>query len=216
WIGAPADGFDVFSIGAVDGDGNRAEFSSIGPTADGRTKPILMAKGQGSTIADDGEGVTFGSGTSFSSPIMAGMTACLMQAYPNKTPGEIMESLKDSGNNSGSPDNYMGWGIPDFMQAFSILTIIENDDIYFRDLVNVFPNPFSRHLDMFVLYKNSGRLKYRLSDNVGKHILSGETDVRPGQVVSLSHGIDKLGDGVYFLQITMGNHTEVEKVFKVN
>ncbi|NOY51243.1 MAG: S8 family serine peptidase, partial [Chlorobi bacterium] len=30
WIGAPADGFDVFSIGAVDGDGNRAEFSSIG------------------------------------------------------------------------------------------------------------------------------------------------------------------------------------------
>ena len=84
YIGAPADGDSVFSIGAVDGSGNYAGFSSTGPTFDGRMKPNVVAQGQGSTIIDPWTGsVSYGSGTSFSSPITAGMIACLWQANPN-------------------------------------------------------------------------------------------------------------------------------------
>ncbi len=85
YVNAPADGDSVFSIGAVDASGNYASFSSIGPTYDGRIRPNVVAQGQSSAIISSFSGnVVTGSGTSFSSPITAGMVACLWQAHPDK------------------------------------------------------------------------------------------------------------------------------------
>ena len=110
YIGAPADGDSVFSIGAVDGSGNIAGFSSHGPTFDGRIKPNVVAQGSGTAIIDPGNGsVTFGGGTSFSSPITAGMVACLWQANPYKRNTEIMEAIQASGSLANEPNNQMGY-----------------------------------------------------------------------------------------------------------
>lgn len=48
----PSDGFSVIAVGAVDGDGNIVDFSSRGPTADGRIKPDVCALGLNDYVAD--------------------------------------------------------------------------------------------------------------------------------------------------------------------
>jgi len=214
WIGAPADGNNVFSIGAVTSSGSRASFSSIGPTADGRIKPVVMAQGQGSAIADGGSGVTTGSGTSFSSPIMAGMSACLIQAYPNKTPLEIQESLKQSANSASFPDNYMGWGIPDFMSAYSLLTTIEIGESL-KDFASVYPNPFIDDITIRLSYESADEVKLMLMDVNGRlifsevHNLSGNNE----QLI-ISNKIKKLNSGIYFLGITIDQRAEVKRIVK--
>jgi hypothetical protein len=123
YIGAPADGDSVFSIGAVDASGNYAYFSSTGPTYDGRLKPNVVAQGQGSAIVSAWSGIVLtGSGTSFSSPITAGIVACLWQAHPDKTNMEILEAIQQNGSQAGNPDNLLGYGIPDYFAAHNQLS----------------------------------------------------------------------------------------------
>ena len=79
---APADALNVLTCGAVDSAGNIAGFSSDGPSADGRIKPEVLADGVGvasvhSTNATGYQGI---SGTSLSTPLIAGSTALLLQA----------------------------------------------------------------------------------------------------------------------------------------
>ncbi|MEZ5083449.1 MAG: S8 family serine peptidase [Bacteroidales bacterium] len=124
YVNTPADGDSVFSIGAVTGAGNYASFSSIGPTYDGRIRPNVVAQGSGSTIisAYSGDVVT-GSGTSFSSPITAGMVACLWQAHPDKNNTEIMAAIEESGSLADNPTMLLGYGIPDYFAAHTLLSI---------------------------------------------------------------------------------------------
>jgi len=123
-IGVPADGDSVFSIGAVNSYGNYASFSSTGPTFDGRIKPDVVAQGSGSTVISAYSGnVVTGSGTSYSSPITAGMVACLWQAHPEKRNLEIMNAILQNSSQFTSPDTLLGYGIPDFYQAHTLLSV---------------------------------------------------------------------------------------------
>jgi len=122
YIGAPADGDSVFSIGAVNSLGSYVSFSSKGPTYDGRVKPNVVAQGSSSAIISPYTGnVSTGSGTSFASPITAGMVACLWQAHPGRKNTEIMAAIEQSGSQANNPDDLMGYGIPDYFAAHSTL-----------------------------------------------------------------------------------------------
>ena len=144
YITAPADAVSILTVGAVNASGNLVSFSSRGPTSDNRTKPDVMAQGSSSAIVNYVSGVPVGaSGTSFSSPIMAGVVACLWQAFPNKTASEIIEVVKMSGDRAATPDNNYGYGIPDFQLAFTRL--MDENDIALSDVM-VYPNPVSNQL----------------------------------------------------------------------
>ncbi len=114
-LGAPADGDSVLTIGAVDGTGLRSNFSSVGPTTSSppRIKPDVMAQGSAVRVASATNTTGYGSsnGTSFSCPLAAGAAALLVQARPNASPIEIMNSMRNTANNSLSPNNQYGWGI---------------------------------------------------------------------------------------------------------
>ncbi|MDH3268537.1 MAG: S8 family serine peptidase, partial [Ignavibacteria bacterium] len=114
-LGAPADGDSVVAVGAVDGSGIRASFSSVGPTTDppGRIKPDLMAMGEGVYVARSSSPTSYGysSGTSFSCPILAGASALLLEVDPSLTPIQLRELLKNTASQSNNPDNLYGWGI---------------------------------------------------------------------------------------------------------
>lgn len=122
YMGAPADGDSVFTIGAVNSSGNTVSFSSHGPTADGQTKPDVVAQGSGTYIVSASTGnVTTGSGTSYASPITAGMVTCLWSAFPDRKNTEIMQAIRESASQYATPDENLGFGIPDYMAAYDLL-----------------------------------------------------------------------------------------------
>jgi len=120
-LGAPADGDSVLTIGAVTSTGARSSFSSVGPTtsAPPRIKPDVMAMGSSVRVASATSTTGYGlsSGTSFSCPLAAGVVAMILQARPNATPMQVVNALRSTGSNAGSPNNQMGWGIINAVSA---------------------------------------------------------------------------------------------------
>ena len=214
-VGAPADGDSVMTVGAVDINGNRADFSSIGPTADGRIKPNSMATGAGATIAVGSSNIsTGGYGTSFSSPILAGMITCLWQSHPEMTAMEVMESVMESGSTASDPDNYMGWGIPDFTSADSILTSI-NPPAYENSKISVGPSPFSDELTIKVDIDTAETISVRLINIKGNIVLNRKYNVsKANNTIQLTYEISGLAQGVYFLTIDSERWTETVKVLR--
>jgi subtilisin family serine protease len=123
-LGAPADGDSVITIGAVTSSGTRANFSSVGPTVDGRIKPDVMAMGSNNYYAStSGNQYWNGSGTSFSCPLVAGVCALLLQKNPSLTPMEVLQLLRSTATQSGNPDNLYGWGIINALSAINLIIV---------------------------------------------------------------------------------------------
>lgn len=117
-ITPPGDAENVITVGAVNKYGVLAPFSSVGNTADGRVKPDVVAVGLGSDVMGTDGNLRHANGTSFSSPIMCGMVACLWQACSELTAKEIIELVRRSGDWAVFPDNIYGYGIPDLWKAY--------------------------------------------------------------------------------------------------
>ncbi|MCC7319220.1 MAG: S8 family peptidase, partial [Bacteroidales bacterium] len=212
YIGSPADGFKVFSIGAVDGTGARASFSSIGPTYDGRIKPDVMAMGQGTALANGNNNFTYGNGTSFSSPVMAGMTACLWQSNPNFTNTSIREAIKMSGSNATQPNSTFGYGIPDFYQANSFLTSIDTGEQRETNLLKVAPNPFQT-VERIQVFSQKPCLVRIFNSNAR---LVGEIAVANYQTNALRQVLNNLKAGFYTLSINTDDEVQIQKLIKIN
>lgn len=118
-LAAPADAFDILSCGSVDVSGTISSFSSRGPTADGRIKPEVCARGTSTYCAGSNDDFNFvyASGTSLSTPLVAGVAAQLISARPTLSPLLIMRALKETASQAATPDNAYGWGIINFPAA---------------------------------------------------------------------------------------------------
>jgi len=119
-ISVPADADSILAVGSVNGSGVYSFFSSTGNTADGRIKPDVAAQGENTCIANS-TGIFTGNGTSFASPTMAGMVACLWQGNPTQTNMQVIAAIKQSATQHVSPDSLLGYGIPNFCVADQIL-----------------------------------------------------------------------------------------------
>ncbi len=117
-INFPADANDILTVGSVNEHGVNAAFSAVGPTADGRIKPDVMAYGSPTSVITGRGAIISDNGTSFSAPLIAGMVACLWQALPHKTAKQIIKLVRLAGNNQLHPDNVYGYGVPDFWKAY--------------------------------------------------------------------------------------------------
>jgi hypothetical protein len=121
YILSPADGDSVIAVGAVTSGGNLADFSSVGPTSDGRIKPDVVTMGVGVTMVDPnqpGKSTTlFANGTSFSCPQVAGVCALLKQARPELSPVQIREAVRSTASRSQNPDMSFGWGVVNALDA---------------------------------------------------------------------------------------------------
>lgn len=117
-INFPADAKDILTVGSINEHGMNAAFSAVGPTVDGRIKPDVMAFGSPTCVITGRGSIINDNGTSFSSPLVAGMVACLWQALPGKTAKQIIKLVKLAGDNQQHPDNVFGYGVPDFWKAY--------------------------------------------------------------------------------------------------
>ena len=114
----PADTEGILTVGSMTSQKERSRFSSKGLTADGRIKPDLVALGSGSCVVVGSGEISYGSGTSFATPILAGMGICLWQALPQLSPQELIDLLRQSGSQAERPDAELGYGLPNLYKAY--------------------------------------------------------------------------------------------------
>jgi hypothetical protein len=210
-ITAPADAKGIIAVGAINNNFNRAGFSSIGPTSDGRIKPELMAFGTGVTLWRRPEKPSTSSGTSFSSPQIAALAAGLIQANPEWTNVELRERLLLSGSQYNDPDSELGYGVPDFTRAmFGIVTMWENPE---REIATkIYPNPlekgqllieFGREVNCSMkLYSSSGKL-------IRTHHLTREAINFPYHV-----NMELLNPGIYMIELQDNSGAAKVKLWK--
>ncbi|MBO4645437.1 MAG: S8 family serine peptidase [Bacteroidales bacterium] len=139
YITCPADAKDALTVGAIYPNGTAADFSSYGPTSDGRVKPDGAAVGAYAIVAEPSDETDVSFGTSFSSPIFSGMVACLWQLFPEKSNYEIMEAIRIAGHQHSHPTDHLGYGITNFMEAYNYLLRDLNSEI-----LMVFPSHASK------------------------------------------------------------------------
>lgn len=118
YITAPADADSIITVGACKYNGKKTSFSSIGPTADGRIKPDVMALGLYPTIVTaNGEIKNASGGTSFSCPLIAGCCATLWNEFPDSSAQEIKRIIIRSSDRYAKPNTKYGNGIPNVCKA---------------------------------------------------------------------------------------------------
>jgi serine protease AprX len=207
----PSDGDSVISVAAVDKDGVRGSFSSIGPAPDGNVKPDLAAMGVSAVVENTNGKIAKGSGTSFSSPVLAGTAACLWQAHPNATASQIRQALIRSGSLFQHPDSLLGYGIPDMVIANALLSQYDKADEMAFNLWTLFPNPFHTNLILLSSGISDGITYLEIVDLSGKVVTRRSlTGAGPFRL----EGLNGLPSGLYLLKLTSQEGSEVHKIIK--
>ena len=170
----PADADSVLCIGGIENsltEYNHIEFSSYGPSADGRQKPNVCAFGYARTANVTSNHAThYVHGTSFSCPLVAGFAACAWQASPGKTAMEMFHAIEQSADLYPYCDYSFGYGVPqaayftgDAKPAEPTFRfVIEEDSVY------VVPTRPIKHSHLFYSFRRSedNRLTYYGKMNV--------------------------------------------------
>jgi subtilisin family serine protease len=215
-IGAPADGDSVLAVGAVNAMEISASFSSRGPSADGRVKPNVCAQGQGAVVSNLVNGTFAANGTSFSSPIIAGMAACLWQKYPNATAWQIHQAIEQSAHLFEDPNDSLGYGIPNFEAASNFLNETLDLDVYRSDenLFTIYPNPSSGDLNISGPFQEE-KITLEITDIAGRILFNQDFQVE-GELVSLKSVLGSERSGVYILKFySSGSLKQISKILKI-
>jgi hypothetical protein len=214
WISVPADAENIITAGSVNDQLNYSTFSGKGPTADGRIKPDLVARGAATIVinAFSNDAITSSNGTSFSAPLISGLVAGYWQAHPSLTALQIIQNLKLSASNKTNPNNQIGWGVPSFVQAHILAGARPRMSFPFN--INIYPNPNSlRELTIeFVESSVVGMAKVELWDAKGKKVASESLSYSQAQEKNQIK-LDHLPVGMYHLILEIGGKTYKEKVF---
>lgn len=195
YISTPCDADEALCVGAVDNLGNYAPFSSVGPTSDGDIKPNIAATGWKTWLYVDDGSLVMGNGTSFASPLACGAAASLIQAHPWASVDQLKLAIQQSAHQYQTPDSLLGYGIPNFCQAYDSLTILAATYTPNSEALNIFPNPFSDHVFISGLSEYmGGRIFVR--DFLGTVVREITIEEEP---LSIEFGAE--GGGVFFLEI---------------
>ncbi len=213
YIIAPSDGDRVIGVGAVDKNGTPASFTSFGPAADGDIKPNVTGVGRNTYLQLINGQLGYASGTSFSSPVMAGMAASLWQSVPNATAEDVKFTMEISATLINNPDSLSGYGIPDFQKAWFYLV---NLDVPTRDIEKewfVYPNPMN---DFLVIQKNGVVNTEKISIEI--FTLEGrlvQKLIKPNNPKIILSDIGRLPQGMFLLKISSDEKSQTIKLNKI-
>lgn len=206
YIGAPADAQNVLSIGAVRPNGKKAGFSSFGPTADGRIKPNVVAQGRSTKVAGlNGYSVSSTDGTSFSSPVLAGMAASLWSAFPEKNNWEIRHAIEWAGQQAEA-DTAIGFGIPNLFTAYlslseTALLLTEEGILQLRER----PLQASNSLRLAIGAPGSV-FELRYYNSLGQLLAEQRLEIGEEQLIRFDLPAALPSDGIYHLEVDIADY----------
>ncbi|MEI8273835.1 MAG: S8 family peptidase, partial [Paludibacter sp.] len=212
YIGSPADADGIISVGAVTSAGVPSSFTSFGPSYDGRVKPEICATGTASALVNTSGTPAYGNGTSFATPIMAGMMACLLQKYKTQTQNpsvwSLLQSVFKTGSIYSNPTAQMGYGIPDFKVAEQNLTTFDSvQQLQKFSFILTENTVFKSLIIRFVAWNTPIQASVRIYSVSGKQIFN--------QVITDSYTIIKTSNfptGIYAVCVTENGKTETRKI----
>jgi subtilisin family serine protease len=198
----------MLTVGSVQSNRVRSPFSSVGLTADGRVKPDVMAMGSAVYVVSHTGNVEVSNGTSFSTPVMAGLGACLWEALPGLSAFEIQELLRETAGQPLHPDHLTGYGIADVYKAYvqnktNLNPVNPESKTYL--LVNSSENRLYINIDN---PENYTRCHLNIYTGVGMCVMS----VSP---LSGSIDISCLPRGIYIARLQIGDERCVRKFIKL-
>jgi len=202
----------------------RAQFSSLGPTRDGRIKPEIMGPGarivttQASQVLAEyavssrstlylGGQHSITDGTSFASPAVAGIVALYLEKYPEATFEDVRNAIVSTADTDEFmgpdplPNNSYGYGrINGYQMLLEPLVGIDENPIALDALI--YPNP-SRGDFTVQLSRNNASNFYALKvfDLTGRIVLNEQHNTPDFKVVLEQSGL-------FFIQVT-GNDGDV-------
>lgn len=209
YISAPADAKGVLTIGATTSTGALANFSSVGPSADGRVKPDVSAMGYYTAVQNTDGSIGTANGTSLSAPVISGMVACLWQAHREYTAMEIVDLIKANASLSQSPNNNLGYGIPNFASALSTNNVTNLN----KEGLTVYPNPFESTITLSLPSASNNLVNVTVVASNGQSLVNKWVYANNGKVeLNLPR---KLVSGLYLINVTYGNTKISTKALKL-
>ncbi len=208
---APADAEGILAVGSVNASSVVSTFSSRGPTADGRIKPELVAFGQSPVLIRSSGQVSSAAGTSFSAPQLTALAAGLWEAKPNWTKDELLTSLIKSGTQYATPDQNLGYGIPNFRSTYYGALLGLNEEIELGS--SLYPNPL-RSESLHIRFGKELRVRLQIYDGSGRRVgeqVGERNAIQEPFVFSLSD----LPSGIYFIQLLDGKEIAHKKLIKL-
>ncbi|MFW5658737.1 MAG: S8 family serine peptidase, partial [Bacteroidota bacterium] len=116
-LATPGDADSALTVGGINPWTDIAEeFTSVGPSADGRVKPEVVA--YGTALVAGKNGITWASGTSFAAPLISGFMACMKQHQPDLGPVEMIRVVSECGHLWPYYDYIHGYGVPHASRLF--------------------------------------------------------------------------------------------------
>lgn len=216
YVVCPADGDSVVAVGAVNGSGVIGPFSSWGPNSAGKVKPNIVSVGWGAVYANTSGDPATGHGTSYSNPNIAGLIACLWQAFNEFTNMEIIDAVQKSADKYNNPDDRYGYGLPNFRIAFTILEKQREErknNILQGKWITAFPVPFKQFFTVFVKAPSTGNVNLKLLDMTGRVVLEKNLQVQQGNYYNIKMNPSATQRfGIYYLQYNDGKNTKTLKL----
>ncbi|MBU8934208.1 MAG: S8 family peptidase [candidate division Zixibacteria bacterium] len=204
----PADGDSVIAVGAVALDSSLASFSSPGPTADGRIKPDITTLGSGVLTASHLGGLIASSGTSLSTPLVAGCAALALEHDPSLTAVELRDLIKQSGDRTASPDNDFGWGLFDAVKTADIVHFVipevvqvQHDRFVSVPVATGGRSPIVPELSAFDLPPTVSF--YDNGDGTGQLDVLGSADMPPVSNIGLVADVGYFADTTYLTVVSL-------------
>lgn len=211
----PADGDSVLAVGSVNTNGIRSAFSGQGWPGVETIKPNVMGVGEGTVLVNTNGDIYQANGTSYSAPVIAGLVACLWQAFPDRTNMEIMDAIQQSSSQYLNPDLLSGYGIPDFQAAFALLF---QQEVFVNELdgIRIFPNPFTRDITLTLEEVPDQDMDISLINEVGQVLTATTVLSGSRKTVNLRFDdVENLSFGLYFLRIRTEAEVYMFKLIKV-